>query len=64
VDANSIAYLNELSHLHGSERPVCWMKLRYTGKQSVAEFSISEREGKRVEKNNEKKERICVINEI
>jgi len=58
VDANSIACLNEQSHLHGSKRPVRWMKLRCTGEQSVAEFSyvnVKERERER-EKEREKGE--------
>jgi len=42
VDANSIAYLNELSYLHEHERPARLgdvAELHYTEEQSVAEFS-------------------------
>jgi len=58
VDANSIACLNELSHLHGSKRPVRWMKLRCTGEQSVAEFSyMKERERERKRERERERER-------
>lgn len=68
MDANSIACLNELSHLHGLTRTLSSLELPGTEVQSVAEFSsvdVEERKKGRKEKRKDGRaeERVSVINE-